>query len=63
MESVFIQCPFCFETFEFLIDSGGGESQELITDCEVCCHPIDLVVRWDEDEQKYSAQIERGSGF
>ncbi|MFT5171166.1 MAG: hypothetical protein ACI9BD_000938 [Candidatus Marinamargulisbacteria bacterium] len=33
------QCPYCWETFEVLIDCSVSP-QTYIEDCEVCCRPI-----------------------
>lgn len=38
-----IQCPYCGETIEILID-GSLEQQQYIEDCSVCCRPIELSV-------------------
>jgi len=38
-----IQCPYCWETIEVLID-GSQNHQEYIEDCSVCCRPIDIHV-------------------
>jgi hypothetical protein len=38
-DSAFVSCPYCGETIEVLLDSGGGASQEYVEDCEVCCRP------------------------
>jgi hypothetical protein len=40
-----IQCPYCWESFEILIDPSEGEEQNFVYDCEVCCRPIDVEVR------------------
>ncbi len=34
-----IQCPYCGESIEILVDSSVGD-QEYIEDCQVCCCPI-----------------------
>ena len=34
-----INCPYCGEILNVLIDESGG-SQEYIEDCQVCCRPI-----------------------
>jgi len=39
LESLYIQCPFCWENFEIIVDC-SVESQEYVEDCEVCCRPI-----------------------
>lgn len=38
-----IDCPYCGETIEVLIDSSDME-QEYIEDCQVCCKPINFLV-------------------
>lgn len=39
MPSVVVQCPYCGETIELLVED-SAESQEYIEDCQVCCRPI-----------------------
>lgn len=39
-----IQCPYCWENFEILVDPSEGEDQSFVYDCEVCCRPIDVRV-------------------
>lgn len=34
-----IQCPYCGERFEVLLDS-SMLGEEYIEDCQVCCRPI-----------------------
>ena len=41
MEEHFFQCPYCWETISMLIDI-SQENQSYIEDCEVCCNPIQL---------------------
>ena len=36
-----LQCPFCGETFEVVVDTSVA-SQWFTTDCEVCCRPIEV---------------------
>ena len=43
-----IHCPYCGEMFELIIDPGEPE-QAYIEDCFVCCRPIHLNVRVDDD--------------
>jgi hypothetical protein len=42
-ETVVVQCPYCAQSFEVLVDC-SIEQQEYIEDCEVCCRPVTLVV-------------------
>lgn len=43
-----IQCPYCGETVEILVDC-SIEDQAYVEDCQVCCRPIHLVISVDED--------------
>jgi len=36
-----IQCPFCGQSFELIIDTSLG-SQQFTTDCEICCRPFEV---------------------
>ena len=46
-EAVEIQCPYCGETVEIVVDC-SVESQSYIEDCQVCCRPMNLLVAIDE---------------
>ena len=45
-----IDCPYCGETIEILID-GSVEHQRYIEDCWVCCRPIDIEVTMGADAE------------
>ena len=47
-DSTTIDCPYCGEAFELVIDTGENE-QQYIEDCYVCCRPIHLSVWLDGD--------------
>jgi len=38
-------CPWCGEPNETLVDPTGGEKQEYVEDCAVCCRPATITVR------------------
>jgi hypothetical protein len=42
-----VSCPYCGEEVEISIDPGGGEAQQYVQDCEVCCQPWRLSVSYD----------------
>ena len=44
-----IQCPFCGQTCEVVIDTSVA-SQRFTTDCEVCCRPIEIHVECKQGE-------------
>lgn len=51
-----IACPYCGEWITLALDLTGGD-QHYIEDCQVCCKPIAVSVRWDEEgEAQVSAR-------
>lgn len=47
--SELIQCPFCGQTFEIIIDTSVS-SQRFVTDCEICCRPFSVSVESEPGE-------------
>jgi hypothetical protein len=47
LEAAQLDCPYCGESFETLVDLSAG-SAAYIEDCQVCCQPIELKVEVDE---------------
>ncbi len=45
----FFTCPYCAESISMLLESLYG-SQTYIEDCEVCCKPIKLSFKVENDE-------------
>jgi hypothetical protein len=48
-----VTCPHCGEPIDTFPDPGGGEEQEYIEDCSVCCRPITFVATLDPDTGEY----------
>lgn len=48
-----IQCPYCGEFIEVLLD-GSIEQQNYIEDCQVCCRPIEFNVTVDSEGVPYA---------
>lgn len=44
-----VSCPYCGEGMEFGVDPAGGELQEYVEDCQVCCQPWAVRVWVDRD--------------
>ncbi|HSG49664.1 MAG TPA: CPXCG motif-containing cysteine-rich protein [Longimicrobiales bacterium] len=61
--SAWAHCPYCGEPSELLLDPGGGESQEYVEDCPVCCRPWTVRVEWLEGQARVDLQTEDESGF
>ena len=48
MDFVSVDCPYCGETFSTAVDLSAG-AFSYVEDCQVCCQPIDLSARFDEN--------------
>ncbi len=44
--SSFAFCPYCAADVEIILDPGGASTQHYVEDCEVCCRPWTVRVRW-----------------
>jgi transposase-like protein len=43
-----VTCPYCGETVTIVLDPSSGSEQDYVEDCEVCCRPWQVTVRYDE---------------
>ena len=46
LEHRLIDCPYCGEPFEIVVDLSAG-SQSYVEDCHVCCRPVQLDLVFD----------------
>jgi hypothetical protein len=44
-----VHCPHCGEANEIALDPGSGSDQEYVEDCQVCCRPWLMYVRYARD--------------
>ena len=44
-----VQCPFCGQRFELVIDT-STVSQQFTTDCEICCRPFEVFAECEPGE-------------
>ena len=42
-------CPYCGEENTIALDPGSGARQEYVEDCQVCCRPWRVIVRYRND--------------
>lgn len=42
----FVTCPYCAQSVSIALDPGGGSAQDYVEDCEVCCRPWMVSVRY-----------------
>jgi hypothetical protein len=47
-EFVVVSCPYCGEAFETSADVSAGPS-EYVEDCQICCQPIEMELRLDDN--------------
>lgn len=48
VETVSVQCPYCGEPVELVVDCSAG-AQDYIEDCTVCCRPMQVAVEVRDD--------------
>lgn len=53
-EWIQVQCPYCGEVFDIHATSEEA-GQSMIEDCAVCCRPISLHIKVEEEELTVSA--------
>jgi hypothetical protein len=44
-----VWCPYCGEPNEIALDLGSGAHQSYVEDCQVCCQPWQVTVRFARD--------------
>lgn len=44
-----IQCPFCGQRFDLMVDT-GVPAQRFTTDCEICCRPFEVAAECEPGE-------------
>ena len=42
-------CPYCGEVITLRVDETGGSRQFFVTDCEVCCRPMEIEIDIESD--------------
>lgn len=54
------QCAGCGEWNETVVDESAGTRQLYLEDCQVCCKPNQLNIRWNEATHEFviEAQLE-----
>jgi len=55
-----VTCPFCGEADDVFIDAGGGQSQQYIEDCAVCCRPRVVHVEPGDEPGDVRVWLDRG---
>ena len=58
-EFVVVHCPYCGEPFETSADASGGPCK-YVEDCQICCQPIEMELRVDDDGRFQELVTRRG---
>jgi hypothetical protein len=58
-EFVRVTCPYCGEEFETSVDASAGLCS-YVEDCQVCCQPIEMELRVDENDKFKELVLRRG---
>jgi hypothetical protein len=58
MQSARIECPYCGEPVEIELEE--DLEGEMVWDCEVCCRPWRLAIRWRGDTVEVDASADDG---
>lgn len=58
LHEVTVNCPYCGETLDTLVDASGG-SQRYIEDCQVCCSPIEFLLEIDAGGELTGLEVRR----
>ena len=58
-EFVTVDCPYCGEPFETSADASAGACN-YVEDCQVCCQPIEMELRVDENGEFEALLARRG---
>jgi transcription elongation factor Elf1 len=43
-------CPYCGKNLSIRLDATGGRHQNFVSDCEICCRPIEITIEFEYDE-------------
>ncbi|MDD1796085.1 CPXCG motif-containing cysteine-rich protein [Enterovibrio makurazakiensis] len=62
LEERVIDCPYCGESIEVLIDSEDS-GQQYIEDCQVCCRPITFFIQQENDGNLYISVHHENDAF
>jgi hypothetical protein len=54
-----VQCPYCGEAFDTLVDASAG-SASYVEDCQICCQPIQFDIEVDLDGALGAVTVQRG---
>ena len=51
-----VACPYCGEVIDLSVDESGGDTQQYVEDCAVCCQPMEVTVTLEGEDCSISVQ-------
>ena len=51
------QCACCGETNEVFLERAAGARQQLVEDCAVCCRPMVITARWNDELEAFELDV------
>lgn len=58
MPEAAFQCAGCGQWNEIIVDESAGKHQSYVEDCQICCKPNVLDVRWSPAERAFVVHAE-----
>lgn len=58
MDFLSITCPTCWQTFEIETPPYDSQGTVMVTDCEICCRPMQVRVDWPHEEEVPEVSVE-----
>lgn len=56
-----ITCPTCWQSFEIDMPAYSPQEIVMVTDCEICCRPMQVTIDWPNPEDEPIINVERES--
>jgi transposase-like protein len=57
-----VTCPYCAQPFEISVEASRDGEQRFVSDCEVCCRPIQFTVWTDEEGEVQVEAVAESEG-
>jgi len=61
MDFLDITCPTCWQSFEIELPPYNPQGVELVTDCEICCRPMQVRLDWLSEQEAPEVSVESES--
>jgi hypothetical protein len=61
VEFLSITCPTCWQTFEIDLPGHSSQEIEMVTDCEVCCRPMQVTISWPDPGEEPVVNVDSES--